>query len=281
MIPSMRALRVDSISGRCSGSGSRTVLVPPGVVEDALREQADQPGRGAVVGGQRQVHRQHALAEDALADRHRLVEVGALVVELGDDDGARHADGRALLPQQPGRAVHAVDGGDHEQGRVRRAQAGPQVADEVRVPGGVEQVDLDAARAERRQRQRDRALLPLLGLVEVAHRGAVLDATGSGDRPGRHEQGLRQGGLAGSGVADQDDVADRPGLVGRRTPALAARVSSGSCAGAAHPRLLACSTTPARVGALLVRASLPPGRGAAQGSARLPASGPGGAAPSG
>src|SRR5262249_75527 len=106
----------------------------------------------------------------------------------------------------------------------------------------VQQVDLHPVDAERRQRERDRALLALLGLVEVAHRGAVLDATGPVDRPGRHEQGLRQGGLAGSGVADQDDVADRTALVGRRTPALASRVTRGpcACAHARPPVLLGC-----------------------------------------
>ena len=54
----------------------------------------------------------------------------------------------------------------------------------------------------------DRALLAVLGLVEVADRRAVLDPAGPVDRPGRDEQGLDQRRLAGAGVADQHDVAD-------------------------------------------------------------------------
>ena len=44
-----------------------------------------------------------------------------------------------------GGAVDAVGRGDHEQGRVGRAQPRAQVADEVRVAGGVEQVHLHVA----------------------------------------------------------------------------------------------------------------------------------------
>ena len=144
MIPSMSALRALWISGRCSGSGSRSTRRAAGVVEDLLRQQADQPAGRAVVGGHRQVERQHALAEDPLADGDRLVEVGARLVELGDDDGPRHADRGALLPEQPGRAVDPVDRGHDEQRGVGGPQPGAQVTDEVGVAGGVEQVDLDA-----------------------------------------------------------------------------------------------------------------------------------------
>ncbi len=45
--------------------------------------------------------------------------------------------------------VDAVDGRDDEQGGVGGAQAGAQLADEVGVAGGVEQVDLDRRVLER------------------------------------------------------------------------------------------------------------------------------------
>src|SRR4029078_815254 len=44
--------------------------------------------------------------------------------------------------------------------------------------------------------------------VEVADGGAVLAPTGAGDRPGGEQQGLGEGGLAGSTVADERHVAD-------------------------------------------------------------------------
>ena len=145
MIPSIRRVAGGLDQRQVLGVGLALDPAAAGVVGHGLGQQADQPGRAAVVGGHRQVQRQHAVAEDPLADRDRLVEVGPVLVQLGDHHRARHADGRALLPQHPGRAVDAVDRADHEQRRVGGAQPGPQVADEVGVAGGVEQVDLDAA----------------------------------------------------------------------------------------------------------------------------------------
>ena len=72
-------------------------------------------------------------------------EVGAGLVEVGDHDGARHADGRALAPEQRDRAVDVVGARDDEDGRVGRAQTGPELADEVGVAGGVEQVERHGA----------------------------------------------------------------------------------------------------------------------------------------
>ena len=95
----------------------------------------------------------HAVAEDPLAQRPAASSKSARgwssrVIA----DRAGHADGGALLPERGGGGVHAVDGGDHEQRGVGGAQAGAQLADEVGVAGGVEQVDLDAVvqRAARR-----------------------------------------------------------------------------------------------------------------------------------
>ena len=209
------------------------------VVVDLLRQQADQTSGGSVVGGQREIEGQYAVPEDALAHGHGLVEVGALLVDLGDDHCARHADRRALLPQQTRAAVDTVHRGDDEQCGVRGAEPGAEVTDEVGVPGGVQQVDLDAVVLERRQRQRDRALLAHLRLVEVAHRGAVLDATGPRDRPGRDEQGLDERRLPRSGVADQHDVADVLRAVGPRCPAGGCRGGLRWSLGSGHgPALL-------------------------------------------
>ena len=87
---------------------------------------------------QGQVQRHDVVAEDPLAQRQGLLEVGALVVQPGDRDGAGHPDRGALLPQGAGGRVHAVHGGDDEQRGVRRAQPGPQLPDEVGVPGTVQ-----------------------------------------------------------------------------------------------------------------------------------------------
>jgi hypothetical protein len=104
---------------------ARRRRVPLGVVEDALRDQADQADhRCAVVAVQRQVQRENVVAEHLPALGYRVVEVGALVVQPGDRDRPGHADRRALLPERAGGRVHAVHRRDHEQRGVGRAQPG-------------------------------------------------------------------------------------------------------------------------------------------------------------
>ena len=63
----------------------------------------------------------HACAECFLAARERAPEVSPRLIELGDDDRARHGDGGAFAPEQPGSPVDRVEGAYDEQGRVSRA----------------------------------------------------------------------------------------------------------------------------------------------------------------
>ncbi len=190
-----------------------------GVVDDLLREQADETADRRVVGVHGQVERHDALAEHALADREHVLEVGALLVELGDDDGARHPHRGALLPQQLGRGVDAVHGRHDEQRGVRGAEPGAEIAHEVGVPRRVDEVDLHAVDLERREGQPDGALLAHLGLVEVGHGRALLDAPGAHEGACGHEQLLDERGLPGTGRADQHHVADLVGVVGHRCSA--------------------------------------------------------------
>ena len=118
-----------------------------GVLVVRLGEQPDQP----VTSGQ--VERQHLVAERGLRGGERVLVVRAGVVELGDHDGPRHADLVALVPQRLGRLVDALVRRDDEQGAVGGPEAGPQFADEIGVPGGVDQVDLDAVVRQRGQRR--------------------------------------------------------------------------------------------------------------------------------
>src|ERR1039458_2241805 len=175
-----------------------------------------QPDQAADRGPDRQVQRGDGVPERFAAGVQGRVELGPLVVDLGDDDRAGHADRGAPLPQHPGHAVDSVGGGDGEQRGVRGAQPRAQVAGEIGVTGRVEQVDLDAVVHDRCKGQVDRTLLPDLDLIEVADGGALFDAARTLDRARRDEERLDQAGLAGTGMADQYHI---PHLAGRRCPA--------------------------------------------------------------
>ena len=158
---------------------------------DGLAQQVQQ-ARHRTVLDQRQRDRLR-VAEDPLAALRRLVEVGTGLLELGDRDRPRLAVHLALAPQQPGGVVDLPGRGDHEQHGVRGPETGPYLAHEVRLSGCVEQVDGHAAadHGTRAQRLRRRWLAPQM---------ATRQAGG--------QQMLEQRRLAGSGRADQNDVAN-------------------------------------------------------------------------
>ncbi len=176
--------------GVALGAGAAAVVV------EAPGQQADQPGHGPGTRGHRQVERRDGVAERVLAGPQGLVEVGPLVIQLGDDHGPGHPDAGALLPQHPGQPVHPVGGRHGEQCGVRGPQARPQVAGEVGVPWCVEEVDLDPGVHHRCQGQVHRALLPDFHLIEVANRGAVFHPAGPRDGARTRQKSLDQSCLA-------------------------------------------------------------------------------------
>jgi hypothetical protein len=72
-------------------------------------EQVDQPADGAVGVALDQVHRIDAVPQQQLAEPDGVLGVGPGTVELGDDDGPRQTDRRALLPQLHGGGADPVD----------------------------------------------------------------------------------------------------------------------------------------------------------------------------
>ena len=158
------------------------------------------------------------------------------------DDGARHADVGALLPQHPGGAVdrrwptRCSGRGDDEQGGVRGPQAGPQFTDEIGVPGGVDQIDPDrAGRAAAGSAAGEVPAPPVLATASDTDRPTRRSTSsksqtvvpfsmlpGPADGAGRGEDRLDQHGLSGAAGADQDHVANLFGgsVSGRLTGAL-------------------------------------------------------------
>src|SRR5829696_5436477 len=83
-----------------------------------------------------------------------------------------------------------------------------QLADEVCVAGGVDQIDLDTVELKRRQREANRALLGDLRFVVVADRGAVDNGALTVEYPGGEQEGLDECRLAATRWAHQHHIAD-------------------------------------------------------------------------
>jgi len=174
---------------------------------------------------QRQIERQHRVrivtAQYLGAPRGGLLEAGPRRFQVGDHHRPRHSDGGALVPHHAGGAADALAvlrGRDNEKGRVRCPQTGPEFPDEVRIAGGVQQIDLETAPFHRDERQLYGPLLPLFDLVVVGYRAAVLHPARPVHRSGGQRERLHQCRLARSTVADQHHVAHCVGAVGRRCP---------------------------------------------------------------
>ena len=154
-----------------------------------------------------------AARRQLLLDRgERGAEVGAVAVEVVDEDDAGRLELVAAAPQPRGHDLDARDAGDGEDRALDDAQRAERVGDEARIAGGVEHVDLVALVLGVQQRARDRHRAPLLVLVVIRHRGAVGNRSEAGDRARLEEQRLRERRLTAPAVADERDVAD---LLGR------------------------------------------------------------------
>jgi len=151
--------------------GAQAVVVP----DDA--GHADEVDQTRQVGFRtdRQLDR-HGLGAQAVADRlDRLVEVGADLVHLVDEDDARHAVLVGLTPDGLGLGLHARVAVQHGHGAVQHAQRALDLDGEVHVAGGVDDVQalLAPEGGRRGGRNRDAAFLLLVHPVHGG--GAVVD----------------------------------------------------------------------------------------------------------
>ena len=158
-------------------------------------EQVDHPAEVGLV-ADRELERRDAGAEALLQLVEGPVERRPLAVELVHEDRAGDPTLVGEPPGDLGLHLDALDGGHHEHGEVGDPQRGGDVADEVGVARGVDQVDLVAVELERRDGERDRDVAPRGLGVEVADGGAVLDPPGPRDRPGMEQERLGERGLA-------------------------------------------------------------------------------------
>ena len=129
--------------------------------------------------------------------RQHAVVSGAGTVDLVDEDQRRDAEPLQRAHQDTGLRLHALDRGDHQHRAVEHAQGAFHLGDEVRVPGGVDQVDGDVADRERHHRGLDRDPALPLQRERVGLRRASVDAADLVDDTGGEQQPLGEGGLTG------------------------------------------------------------------------------------
>ena len=186
------------------GPGRRlSALVGDGGVGQEVGDTAE---RG--LGADGELEGSDARAEGVLQLLEGPGEVGALTIELVDEDEAGEPHLGGSLPHQLGLDLDAFDRADDEYRQVGYSQRRHGVGAEIGVAGAIQQVDLVVVPLEGGEGDRDGDVAPHLLRVEVRGRGAVLDPSFAVGHSGGEEQRLGDGGLASPSVPDQCHIAD-------------------------------------------------------------------------
>jgi len=155
----------------------------------------------------RQVDRQAFLAERGLDVGEQRRQVDVLRVDLVDDDEAAQPALARPLHHALRDHLDAVLRVDHDGRRLDRRQRVQRLAEEIRIAGRVDQVDVAIAVREINERARQRMLEFFFERVEVADRRAFIDAAGRGYRARLVQQSFGQCGFACRAVSDQSNRA--------------------------------------------------------------------------
>lgn len=120
--------------------------------------------------------------------------------ETGDADRPREATGLGL---------HALDGRDHQHHAVEHAQRPLNLRDEIRVSGGVDQIDLAGVQLERHHGGLDGDAAGAFQLQGVGLGRALVDTADRADDAGLEEDTLGEAGLTGVDVRQDPDIDNR------------------------------------------------------------------------
>ena len=176
-----------------------------------------------------QLDRDDRTPEDTAQRFERASKVGALAIEPVEDNEARrlHLGGHA--PDLLGRDLDAGHGVDDDEGGIGDAQRGTRVAEEVRQPRGIDEVDLVAVPLDVGEAGGKGVLAGDFFFVEVGDGGAVVDAAETVHGAGGEQQRGEQLRLAGAAMTDQGDISQALSFIdlhGRWPPTLPASASS-------------------------------------------------------
>jgi hypothetical protein len=108
--------------------------------------------------------------------------------------------------ENPRLRLHALDRGEHEHGTVEDAEHSLDLGDEIRMAGGVEQVDLQVAELERRDRGLDRDAALTFERERVGLRRARVDAADLRDDARLVEEAFGESRLTGVYMSQDSKV---------------------------------------------------------------------------
>ena len=143
------------------------------------------------------------------SDSSARLEARALAVQPVQHDEARAASSSsAACPHLLGRHLDAGHRVDDHQRRIRDAQRGARVAEEVRHPRRVDEIDLAAVPLGVGEAGGEGVLAGDFFFVVVGDRGAFVDLPSRLTAPASKSSAEMQLRLAGAAMADQGDVSE-------------------------------------------------------------------------
>ena len=168
---------VGHLGGNVARDGLALVVEVAGLhadkVDDALEVVAHTPW---------QRHRAETGAKALLEPGKGLVVVSLGTVDAVHEHGAGQRQVLGRIPQARGHRARLAGGVHHEHGRLHGAHGGIGVANEVRVAGGVDDVQARAPPGDRRHGELDReGALLFLGVVVKRGLGALVATQAVGD----------------------------------------------------------------------------------------------------
>ena len=188
-------------SSSVSISGSRSSAVSSG-----LEPGADRPRGVGVDDRELDLLLVGVEVEEQLVDLvDDLLDARVGTVDLVDDEDHRQPALERLAQHEARLRERALGGVDEQQHAVDHDQATLDLAAEIGVAGGVDDVELDARVADRRVLREDRDALLALEVHRV--HDALVDVLVGAEGAGLPEHGVDERGLAVVDVGDDGDVA--------------------------------------------------------------------------
>ena len=149
-----------------------------------------------------------------LADlRERLFEIRFLFVEGIQNDHLGNAVLRRIFPNRIGAGAHAVIRMDGNERKVTNPQCPQALADKIRIPRAIEDIEFLSEPFQVHQRSRNRNLPMLFVVVVIRNRGPGGNAAHAVNHPCCLQHRFAEHGFAGGSMADNCEITNVPWFV--------------------------------------------------------------------